>query len=417
LPESPFAFHVGVDWGTESHQVCVLDAGGQPVSEFCVAHSAAAIREFCARLAQLAPTGGLVVAIESPTSPVTEPLLEAGFAVFSINPKQLDRFRDRYFPAGSKDDRRDSFILATSVRTDPGCFRRLDIEDPKMRDLRALSRLDQTLKTELGGFCARLRDLLLPSFPALLALCPGADEAWLWELLSKAPTAPRAARLSCSAVAALLKRHRIRRIEPEQLVALLRQPPLPLPQASFQRSGGQIMLLLPVIAALAAQRRAADAQIQTLLEELSAAEPDTPNECQHRDLNIIRSLPGVGTMVAATMLAEAHQALARRDYHALRAHAGVAPITRQSGKSCAAFMRHACNPALRQAVYHWSRIGVMHDPRCKAHYKHLRERGHSHGRALRGVADRLLKMLCSMLKSQTPYDPQRRQLASAAAAA
>ena len=60
--QSPFAFHVGVDWGTESHQVCVLDAGSQPVSAFRVAHSAAAVREFCARLAQLAPTGGSVVA-------------------------------------------------------------------------------------------------------------------------------------------------------------------------------------------------------------------------------------------------------------------------------------------------------------------------------------------------------------------
>ncbi|HEY7838505.1 MAG TPA: hypothetical protein VIC54_07905 [Terriglobales bacterium] len=114
----------------------------------------------------------------------------------------------------------------------------------------------------------------------------------------------------------------IRLIEPEQLVAA--PAPLPLPQASFQRSGGQIKLLLPVIAAWAAQGRAADAQIQTLREELTAAEPDTPNECQHRDLNIIRSLPGVGTRVAATMLAEAHQALARRDHHALRAHASVA---------------------------------------------------------------------------------------------
>jgi hypothetical protein len=47
-----------------------------------------------------------------------ETLMEQGFAVFSINPKQLDRFRDRYSPAGAKDDRRDAFVLADSLRTD-----------------------------------------------------------------------------------------------------------------------------------------------------------------------------------------------------------------------------------------------------------------------------------------------------------
>src|SRR3954451_18226224 len=52
----------------------------------------------------------------------------------------------------------------------------------------------------------------------------------------------------------------------------------------------------------------------------------------HRDVAIILSLPGVGRIVAATMLAEASQALAERDCHALRNYSGSAPLTRQSGK-------------------------------------------------------------------------------------
>ncbi|HVA64503.1 MAG TPA: hypothetical protein VNF74_12320 [Terriglobales bacterium] len=87
----------------------------------------------------------------------------------------------------------------------------------------------------------------------------------------------------------------------------------------------------------------------------------------------------------------------------------MAPITRQSGKSGAASMRRACcHHALRNAVYHWSRVSVLYDPRSKAHYTRLRLRGHSHGRALRGVADRLLQMLYSMLRSQDVFDPNRR---------
>jgi len=49
-------------------------------------------------------------------------LVERGFHVYAINPKRLDRFRDRHTIAGSKDDRRDALVLADSLRTDRHCF-------------------------------------------------------------------------------------------------------------------------------------------------------------------------------------------------------------------------------------------------------------------------------------------------------
>jgi hypothetical protein len=58
------------------------------------------------------------VAIEMTHGPVVEALLERGFCVYGINPKQLDRFRDRFTVAGAKDDRRDARVLADSLRTD-----------------------------------------------------------------------------------------------------------------------------------------------------------------------------------------------------------------------------------------------------------------------------------------------------------
>jgi hypothetical protein len=41
--------------------------------------------------------------------------MDRGIAVFAINPKQLDRFRDRFSPAGAKDDRRDALVLASAL--------------------------------------------------------------------------------------------------------------------------------------------------------------------------------------------------------------------------------------------------------------------------------------------------------------
>ena len=61
------------------------------------------------------------VAIEVPHGPVVESLMERGFRVHAINPKQLDRFRDRFSPAGAKDDSRDAEVLADALRPSWSC--------------------------------------------------------------------------------------------------------------------------------------------------------------------------------------------------------------------------------------------------------------------------------------------------------
>jgi len=83
---------------------------------------------------------------------------------------------------------------------------------------------------------------------------------------------------------------------------------------------------------------------------------------------------------------------------------GVAPVTRRSGKSLIVLRRHACNGRLAQAVYHWARVAVQHDPTSRQRYAALRQRGHSHGRALRSVGDRLLYVLCTLLQRQVLFD-------------
>ncbi len=90
----------------------------------------------------------------------------------------------------------------------------------------------------------------------------------------------------------------------------------------------------------------------------------------------------------------------------MRSLAGVAPVTKRSGKSRIVVRRQACNDRLANAAYHWARVAVQHDPRCRAKYAELRKRGCTHGRALRQIADRLpLYVACAMLKSGRVFDP------------
>jgi transposase len=100
----------------------------------------------------------------------------------------------------------------------------------------------------------------------------------------------------------------------------------------------------------------------------------------------------------------------------LRVLSGVAPVTRRSGQSRITLRRHACNNRLRTALYHWARVAVQRDPFSNRQYKQLRSRGHNHARALRGVGDRLLWLLCILLERQTLYDPTQRKISALKAA-
>ena len=396
---------VGVDWGSEAHQVVVLDAQGCLGWEGVVSHREAGVRELLDRLRTL--VGGelaaVAVAIEMPRGAVVEALVEAGVEVYAINPKQLDRFRDRHSVAGAKDDRRDAWVLAVSLRTDLGCFRRVYPEDPLLIELREAGRIEAQIAAELQRLANRLWAQLHRVVPQLLELSPGADEPWLWDLLTENPHPQRLRTLSTSKATKLLRHHRIRRFGAEQLIVILRQPLLPVAPGTLDAVARHISLLVQQLQLLDRQRRECTSWLERLLAQLSSPPPEPGQPRRHRDAEILHSMPGVGKLVAAAVLGEAASAVAARDYQLLRALAGVAPVTRSSGKSRRVSMRHACSRRLRYAVHHWAFNSVQHDAASRARYQALRGRGHAHARALRSVADRNLRILTAMLRNGTLF--------------
>lgn len=405
--DSAFQFFAGIDWGSDKHRVCLTGRDGQIMAERWIEHSGDSLAELAAWLRQHTSDSPslLAAAIEIPRGAIVETLLEHGFTVFSINPKQLDRFRDRYSPAGAKDDRRDAFVLADALRTDMHCFRAVKLDEPAMIRLRELSRLDDELAQEQNRAVNRLREQFHRFFPQLLQLCESADESWLWALFELAPLPARAAKLSEAKIARLLQQHRIRRLTAAEVRAVLKTKPLTLAPGAAEAAAEHALLLLPRLRLLHQQRADLGRRINAMLDELATPAQD---KNEHRDAAILLSLPGLGRKIAATMLSEASQAIADRDYHALRCYSGAAPITRQSGKKKIVLMRRGINQRLRNALYHWARVSVVFDPQSKKRYAAMRACGHSHGRALRGMADRWLKTLTSMLTTRTLYDAQRR---------
>lgn len=392
---------VGIDWGSQSHQVCVMDAKRGVLLEAAFAHSGTGLAEMVVAITRAAKDNlkRLMVAIEQPRGAVVETLLEKGIAVYSINPKQLDRFRDRHTVSGAKDDRRDAFVLADSLRTDLAAFRRARLGDPQLVQLRELSRMQEELKADRIALGNRLREQLHRYYPQILSLGSVYDGRWIWDLLEMAPTPELATKLSVGKLRALLKAHRIRSLTPEAVKERLVARALNVAAGVTEATSRHVALLIPRLRLAHDQKLQVERDIETLLDELASA----GNNEAHRDAGLIQSMPGLGSLGCATLLAEAWEPIEHRDYSRLRVLCGVAPVTKRSGKQHSVGMRTGCSGRLRTAVHYWIGNAVQRDARCKAHYAALRSAGHSHGRASRGVGDRLLATLVAMLKAGTPY--------------
>ena len=398
-------WYAGVDWASESHHVFLTNGDGRKIGEKIFRHSGEGLAEMAAWLLTASGAGSpsqIYIAIEVPHGPVVETLIERGFTVHAINPKQMDRFRDRFTLAGAKDDSRDSEVMASALRTDPRCFRLLAGLDPVVIELREWSRIASDLGTERNRLTNRLREQLWRYYPAMLELESDLGAEWLLDLWELAPTPGKAARIREGTVAKVLKRNRIRRFDAARVLAVLRQSPLQIAAGTVEAASAHIKTLIARIRLVNGQIKEAHRRLDALTAQLIPAEDAGAG--QH-DVEILASLPGVGRIVLATLLAEAWDALLRRDYAALRSLTGVAPVTKRSGKSCIVIRRQACSNRLAMAMYHWARVAIQHDMRSKAKYAALRARGHSHGRALRSVADRLLNVACAMLKNGTLFNP------------
>ncbi len=128
-----FEHVVGIDWGSQAHQVCLVAAGRRP-EQRQLPHRAAGLAALVGWLREACSDPSTVaVGIEVPHGAIVETLQERGFAVFSLNPKQLDRFRDRHSVSGAKDDRRDAFVLADALRSERHKFKRVRVPDATSR--------------------------------------------------------------------------------------------------------------------------------------------------------------------------------------------------------------------------------------------------------------------------------------------
>lgn len=395
---STATFFVGIDLGNSDHALCVLDRqrAGPKVRRY--PNNLALIDALTAAIVGATPAN-VHVAVEDRNNVVVDELVRRGFQVFTVNPKQVDRFRDRRSVAGAKDDCRDALVLAMALTTDPASFTAV-VEEPKEQvQVAAFSSTLASLKDERRSLANQLYGVVQRSFPALLTLCDGADEAWFWALLLRLGNVASAQCVKRSTIEKLLKTHRRRKLTADDVIAVIQGRHMlaaPGVEAACRQRAQSLIARLVVVDR---QQAATEKELQAVLAEL--AKPSDGGEVS--DVALLMSMPGFGPANVATMYAGCLQMLRSGQLERLRATTGVAPVTKQSGRSLRVVMRHACHNDLRNACFHAAKTAARNG-RFKAKYDLLRERGHNHARSLRSVADLLLKVLVAVFKSRTLFD-------------
>jgi len=388
---------VGDDWAEDHHDIEVMDEAGKVLAR-------RRLREGVAGMAQLhqlvggflgqdADDSEVLAGIETDHGPWVLALVAAGYRVFPVNPQQSARFRARHGVSGAKSDAGDAHVLADMVRTDSHQLREAAGDSPAATGIKVLARTHKTMIWERTRQVQRLRHQLREYFPAALEAFGDLDASDALELLARAPDPQRAARLTRAQVSAAMKRARRRDIpgKATAVLAALRSEQLAQPA--------------PLTAAYAATARSLIAVITALNEQIKTLQEQVEDHFgQHPDAEIIRSQPGMGTVLGARVLAEFGDDPHRyRDGKARRNYAGTSPITRASGKRKVITARFVHNDRLADALNAQAFAALTASPGARAFYDQQRATGHGHNDALRRLANRLVGILHGCLKTRTPY--------------
>jgi transposase len=388
---------VGLDWAEEHHDVAVMAEDGRVVAARRVPEGLGGLTVLHGLLAGLvADPAEVVVGTETDRGLFVGALVVAGYQVYAVNPLAVSRYRDRHRVSGAKSDASDAKVLADLVRTDRHNHRPVAGDSELAEAVKVLARTHQSLVWTRQRQLNQLRSLLREFYPGALSAVGGdLGGRDALAVLQLAPTPTGGRELSRARLAAVLRRAgRQRGVEARaaELQAALRAPQLETSPVIAEAYGAAVTALVGVLAALNLQLEQVASQLDRNFET-------------HPDTEIVRSLPGLGVVLGARVVAEFGDDPTRYVHpKARKNYAGTAPITRASGKRQLVVARLARNRRLADACYQWAFSALTASPGARAYYDRCRAAGKTHPQALRALANRLVGILHGCLRHRTRYN-------------
>lgn len=386
---------IGIDIGAYRHVAAVCREGELEAerSVLRVDTRRAGFSELDRWLAQQGPVS--LVVMESSGHywlPLASHLRGRGVPVAVINPLEAKYFAKSRLQR-SKSDPADARTLAALGMRDRPMAR----EVLAGAELREASRFAMKLVEQQAEICQRIRRLIDLGFPELQDEYDDPTCVSALALLATAPTARQAARKQVKTLAAA-RTHRGGRPIGEARAARLHEAAKTsvAPPELAEQIGFQMRILLDEYSMLEGHIALAEQRLASLLD----------GELSRR----LRTIPGVGPAIAATLLAEIGDIRRFDDVDQLLAYAGVHPKEQSSGKKGASpetswTMAKTGNAYLRTAAYRMAVVGLQHNPLIKAHYERKRAQGKSKMNALGHCMGKALAIVWGVWRNERDFDP------------
>ncbi len=384
----------GIDVGSESHHVIILDGDGKVLYDRTVTHSFREFRDVIGKFRELEEKeqGEIAFAIEGKNgygAPFDRILLESGFKLYNVDNLKLRRFRD-VFGAEWRNDRRDAKMLAKMLKlkdhmdVEEKAFIEVEKTSAVNEKLRILSRHQQSLIDENTRIQNRLRKRLLEVCPDILEF-GDTNSKKLLRLLKKYPDFRGYKKITHGA---LLKIDSIGKQTAASMVEGLRDI-----QYVEELAG----IYKPIISSCCRRLLELKEEIEMLDKELEETGQKSAEVMQ------LKSIMGVGTKLSSRLMGEIGD-IKRFDRESqLAVYCGIACIDDDSGKSKKTKAVYKANRICKTTMIDIAGCTIRYVPESKTYYDKKKAEGKDHNHALRCLARQLIKVIFKMLTEGREY--------------
>jgi len=389
-------FYIGIDWADDHHNIYVTDDSAQRLDSFQIKHSYEGLQLLKSKVEKLTPDKSQVIfALEKSQGLLAGFILQQGYTLYSINPKAVDRYRDRYRSSGAKDDDFDALVLANILRTDRARFQPLLPDSPLVREIRILVQDENTFIRQLTRLTHQLDASLKEYYPVARELFCDLAQPITLDFLESFPTPESTQQLTSVHLREFLKEHHYRRLNrTSQLYEKITRPQMPVEPFITRAKSHQMLTLVKQIRSLLKSMAEYDRLISELFQ-------------QHPDHEIYESLPEAGGRLAPRLLVVMGDRRERYpDFRSLQCTVGTAPITKSSGKYKHVQMRYACIKFGRDTFWQFAFCSKNASQWAQVYYAQQRAKDKSHSVALRALSNKWSKIIYTMWKTGTKYSEE-----------
>jgi len=394
-------FYVGIDWADETHRVFITNDSAQRLDSFSIENSRSGVEKLFERVSQIAKDQKQVLfALETSKGLLINSILDADYTVYPINPKSVDRYRDRYKVSGKKTDDFDAMVLANILRTDKHNYRPIIPDSPITQELKILTREYSQLVRLKTLLINQLTSSLKDYYPTALNLFCKLDQQVTLAFLKLAPTPQQAKQLSLHSLTKFLSENHYPSVnkKAKEIYQKFKEPLFEVKDFIADAKSQYVLTLVEQLQLLLSKIESFEQKIEQLLKK-------------HSDNEIFISLPGAGILLAAKMVSEFGDNRQRyENVSSVQSESGSAPITKSSGGTKFVYFRKSCKKSFRDTMHQFAFCSIKQSQWAKQKYQHYIESGKKHHHALRCLANAWIEIIFPMWKNHTPYSEQRHLL-------